>query len=238
MSCSSALLRYGGESIPYDLVSSPRRKTLGIEVYPDLSVVVRVPLGYSEEEVRARVQRRAQWINRQRSSFQRYMPRTPPRHYVAGESHMYLGRHYRLKLAAGEKDFVVIRDGSLLVSSPRFLSPWRVQELLTNWYRQRAHILFLATLDKCFGYFSRRGYLQPSITVRNMERRWGSLSEYGRMTLNINLVKASKTCIEYVVMHELCHLQHKSHSEAFFQCLEKLMPDWERRKRRLEMALL
>lgn len=78
----------------------------------------------------------------------------------------------------------------------------------------------------------------PSISVRSMERRWGSLSTQGRMNLNVNLVKTPRACIAYVVTHELCHLEHQHHGKAFYALLERLMPDWERRKKKLELATL
>jgi hypothetical protein len=71
-----------------------------------------------------------------------------------------------------------------------------------------------------------------------MQSRWGSLSPAGTMTLNANLVRAPRACIEYVVVHELCHLKHRDHDTKFFRLLGQLMPDWEKRKRRLETALL
>lgn len=235
---SVPLLRYGGENIPYEVIPSPRRRTLGIEVHPDLRVVVRAPPGYSEDEVHARVQRRAQWIDRQRSKFQRFMPRTPPRHFVAGESHRYLGRSYRLKLLRGDENQVVMRAGALVVYTSKALSPAQVQALLMRWYREKARGLFAGVLAQCFDHFERHGHPLPVIGVREMERRWGSLSTSGRMTLNLNLVKVPRACIAYVVMHELCHLEHKHHGKAFYDLLGRLMPDWERRRKKLEQSTL
>jgi hypothetical protein len=71
-----------------------------------------------------------------------------------------------------------------------------------------------------------------------MKTRWGSLAKSGALTLNTDLVRAPLECIEYVITHELCHLKHHDHSSGFYKLLEKVMPDWEKRKRRLEMALV
>lgn len=238
MSHSSALLRYGGESIPYELVPSPRRKTLGIEVHPDLRVVVRVPPGHTEESVGVRVLRRAQWINRQLEIFRRFSPRTPPRHYVSGETHLYLGRQYRLKLVRGAKEAVTLRHGFMHVSLVSDSTPGRVAMLLGQWYRARAQVVFDNVLNGLQDSFVRQGHLRPKMTVRAMTRRWGSFSRAGRMTLNVNLVCAPKACIEYVVLHELCHLVHRHHGVAFYRLLSKLMPDWDKRKLRLEQVML
>ena len=76
------------------------------------------------------------------------------------------------------------------------------------------------------------------LILRTLQSRWGSLSAAGTMTLNVHLVRAPRACIEYVVAHELCHLKHRGHDAAFFQLLERVMPDWAERKELLELALL
>lgn len=231
-------LRYGDEAIPYELIPSPRRKTLGIEVHPDSRVVVRVPPGCTQEEIASRMRKRAIWINRQREYFSRFVPRTPPRRYLGGETHLYLGRHYRLKMAWGETAAVALQRGVLVVSSPEKLSPAQVKTLLAGWYRKHAVRVYGEVLDECFALFARLGHERPNIVVRAMERRWGSLSSRRLMTLNRNLIRAPRSCIEYVVTHELCHLEHKHHGVAFFKLLSRVMPDWEARKQLLEKVLL
>lgn len=233
-----ALLRYGGEAIPYELVSSPKRKTLGIEVHPDSRVVVRVPPGCTPEEIAGRVRKRVRWINRQREYFSTFIPRTPPRRYLGGETHLYLGRHYRLKMVRGETTSVALQRGVLAVTSPEKLLPAQVKTLLAGWYRKHAVRVYNEVLDECFALFARKGHDRPEIAVRAMERRWGSLSSRRLMTLNRNLIKAPRSCIEYVVTHELCHLEHKDHGAAFFKLLRRAIPDWAARKEQLEKVLL
>ena len=83
-----------------------------------------------------------------------------------------------------------------------------------------------------------KGARKPRLIVRTMRSRWGSLSRAGTITLNVNLVRAPRPCIDYVVTHELCHIQHRDHDAHFFRLLGRAMPDWEQRKQRLEAALL
>jgi predicted metal-dependent hydrolase len=238
MSTSFGLARYGDQQIGYEVLRSPRRRTMGVEVYPDLRVVVRAPIDCAPDIIAARVSRRAKWIKQQLERFRRFSPRTPPRRYVGGETHLYLGKQYRLKLAKGNEEEVMLKGGALMISAPTLLTPERVRSFLMSWYRQRAREVFANILDRYFELFERRGCARPRIAARNMQRRWGSLSASGTMTLNVKLVQAPKICIEYVVLHELCHLIHKHHSTSFYRQLDKLMPDWERRKERLEQALL
>jgi hypothetical protein len=229
-------VEYGSESIRYEVRFLPSRRTLGIEVHPDQRVLVRAPADCPREVIAERVRKRAAWISRQIAEFQRYRPRTPPRKYVGGETHLYLGRQYRLKVRCGEAAAVVLSRGQLLVSLPGPASPAHVQAILRRWYFDRARSVFNAILEQCLPRLN--GAPRPHLSVRTMQSRWGSLSPAGRMTLNVNLVRAPRACIEYVVTHELCHWRHRDHDAEFFRLITKIMPDWERRKQRLETALL
>ena len=227
---------YGTETIAYEVRFLPSRRTLGIEVHPDLAVLVRAPADCDPDIILARVGKRAPWISKQLKNFRRYSPRTPQRQYVSGETHLYLGRQYRLKVGAGETASVKMNRGHLLLNMPGKADPERVKALLHRWYLDHARQVFIGVLDEWLPRF--KGYKRPRLIVRSMQSRWGSLSQAGTMTLNSNLIRAPRACIEYVVVHELCHLKHRDHDAGFFRLLGQVMPDWEKRKQRLETALL
>lgn len=229
-------LTYGGDTIHYEVRFLESRQTLTIEVHPDSSVLVRAPQGCPEALIAQRMQKRAGWISRQLAEFEGYRPRTPARQYISGESHLYLGRQYRLKLVASEEASVTLTRGQLLVTLPCEPSSDRARALLHRWYLVRARTVFSDVLDTELKRF--RGMERPRLIVRTMQTRWGSLSAAGAMTLNVNLIRAPRSCIEYVVTHELCHARHRDHDARFYRLLQRVMPDWERRKRRLESALL
>lgn len=229
-------LTYGPDKISYEVHFLASRQTLAIEVHPNSRVLVRAPLGCQEALIAERVQKRAGWISRQLAEFERYRPRTPARQYIDGESHFYLGRQYRLKLTSADAAFVKLSRGQLLIGLPDKSDPERVKALLHRWYLDRARSVFTEVLDGSLPHF--KGAERPRLIVRTMRSRWGSLSRTGTMTLNINLVRAPRACIEYVVTHELCHLRHASHNAKFFGLLDRMMPGWELRKQRLEAALL
>lgn len=230
------ILSYGRNTIRYEVRFLASRQTLAIEVHPDSRVLVRAPVDCPEALIAERVQKRAAWISRQLAEFERYRPRTPARQYVNGESHLYLGRQYRLKLISGQPASVKLTRGQLLVMLPGEPEPERVKSLLHRWYLDRARAVFTEVLDASLLHF--KGVEQPRLIVRAMQSRWGSLSRAGSMTLNVNLVRAPRACIEYVVTHELCHTKHRDHDAQFFRLLGQVMPDWEQRKQRLEAALL
>lgn len=236
MNTMTGTLTWGTDTIRYEVRFLASRQTLAIEVHPDSRVLVRAPVDCPEALIAERVQKRAAWISRQLAEFERYRPRTPERQYINGESHLYLGRQYRLKLAEGDSASVKLTRGQLLVSLPGEREPERVKTLLHRWYLDRARAVFTEVLDASLIHF--KGVEQPRLIVRAMQSRWGSLSRAGTMTLNLNLVRAPRPCIEYVVTHELCHTRHRDHDARFFKLLGHVMPDWEQRKQRLEAALL
>jgi predicted metal-dependent hydrolase len=229
-------LTWGTDTIHYEVRFLASRQTLAIEVHPDSRVLVRAPVGCPETLIAERVQKRAAWISRQLAEFSQYRPRTPARQYISGESHLYLGRQYRLKVERGDSASVKLTRGQLLVTLPGDPEPGRIKALLHRWYLDHARLVFGEVLDASLRHF--KGIEQPRLIVRAMQSRWGSLSRAGTMTLNVNLVRAPRPCIEYVAIHELCHTRHRHHDAHFFKLLGQVLPDWEQRKRRLEAALL
>lgn len=227
---------WGADTIRYEVCFLASRQTLAIEVHPDSRVLVRAPVGCPEALIAERLQKRACWISRQLAEFDRYRPRTPARQYISGESHLYLGRQYRLKLVSGDAGRVNLTRSQLLVTLPGEPEPDQVKALLHRWYLDRARATFTDVLDASLLHF--RSVEHPRLIVRTMQSRWGSLSRAGTVTLNVNLVRAPRPCIEYVVIHELCHTRHRDHDARFFKLLGQVMPDWEQRKHRLEAALL
>ena len=238
MSKSNGVVAFGREIICYEVQFLTTRRTLGIEVHPNLQVLVRAPTDCDPAMIAGKVQQRAPWISKRLAEFQQFSPRTPPRQFVSGETHLYLGRQYRLKVCEGTVSSVKLTQGQLIVSTRSKTQPEQVKVTLQRWYRQRAREVFGEVLDACFKPFAQRGYIHPQLFVKSMHTRWGSLSSSGLITLNSSLIRAPKGCIEYVVVHELCHLEHKNHGPKFYKLLEQLMPDWLRRKRKLEEGLL
>ncbi|PLX40086.1 MAG: M48 family peptidase [Deltaproteobacteria bacterium] len=219
--------------IPYSYKLSKRR-TLAIQVYPDLTVVVRAPLGTNTSEIRQQVIKRGSWIQKVWQKFELNPPKQAPLRYVGGENHFYMGRQYRLRIEHGGEDSVKCLRGHLHVSSRQEPSPEVVKPLLEGWYRERAHHVFRERLAECFKGASFKGVESPSLHIRKMKTRWGSCSSKGRINLNLELIKAPKECIDYVVMHELCHIKVPSHGPKFWRLMAKFMPDYEERKRRLK----
>lgn len=228
---------WGRHRIPFFLTFRDRKR-LAITVEPNQVVTVVAPLGSTLDEVLSRVQKRAAWIARQRAHFGQFQPLTPPRRYVAGETHLYLGRQYRLKLFHDTVTSVRLAGRFFRVHLPDRNNTAKIRRLLNAWYREHATRVFVCRLDVCLESARSLSVSRPEIVIRQMVKRWGSCTRAGRLLLNPELVKTPLRCIEYVIMHELCHLKVHNHSREFYRLLTRCMPDWERRKSRLDSFLL
>jgi hypothetical protein len=228
-------IKFGSRSILFNL-EYRKRKSLSIKVHPDYLVEVLAPLDAKEEKVIERVKVKAPWILEQIDHFSTYKPSTPARKFINGETHLYLGRQYRLKIVPDEIDIVKAYRGHLWMHS-RNPNPEVLKKQLDIWYRQKASVVFTELLEEVLPKFKRYKILAPVLSVRTMSKRWGSCTPAGRIILNLVLIKAPKGSIEYVVIHELCHLVHHNHTKAFQILLSRMMPDWRKWKDRLERGL-
>ena len=212
------------------------RKTLGIKVYPDTSVKVFAPIDTDLPIIEQLLKAKRKWIEKQQRSFQTYLPATPPRQYIGGESFLYLGKQYMLKIEPSTAEEVKLYQGRLVVKT---LNPdaTHIKKLLQQWYIARATILFNKLFEEQFYLFKRFGLEKPILQIKKMEKRWGSCTPQQKIILNPELIKAPIVCINYVILHELCHLVHHNHSKAFYRLLENFMPDWQKYKQLLETKM-
>jgi predicted metal-dependent hydrolase len=232
------VLDYAGVRIPFR-VEHRKRKKLAITVHPDMRLQVVAPQTSATDQVLSRVEKRAGWILKQWRYFERFQPREPARRYVSGETHLYLGRQYRLKTRQGLEETVKLRGKFLHVWSDEPQNTRRIKELVDEWYRERATLLLDRRLHECIGQCrSLKLRRHPRLTVRKMTHRWGSCTKQGNILLNEDLVRVPVHCVDYVIVHELCHLRVHNHSDGFYRLLTRCMPDWQRRKERLESFVI
>ena len=226
-------MKSGTESIQF-LLRRTKRKTLALTVRPDTSVLVTAPMGAHQEAILAKVRKRGVWIREQRRYFERYLPLVPPRQYVSGETHRYLGRQYRLKVVEAAKASVKLKGRYIWVEIPDRADTERVRRMVEGWYLEHAQATFARSLAASLPRLHGRVAGLPRLCIRRMPKRWGSWTKRGAIYLNPELVQAPASCIDYVVTHELCHLVHGNHGQEFYALLRTTMPDWESRKTRLE----
>lgn len=203
-------------------------------MHPDCRVVVSTPKSASDEEMLNAVKKRARWIWQQLQAFSKQQEHVFPRCYVSGESHFYLGRRYVLKVIEDEAAVQQVKlwRGKIEVTVQKKSSE-KIKDLLQVWYRDHAREVFSRRLDTLLpqALWVRT---RPPIRLLSMQTQWGSCSPQGRLTLNPHLVKAPKECIDYVLLHELCHIAEHNHSKRFYRLMNQVMPGWEPVKTRLD----
>lgn len=228
-------ITFGSDKISF-LLKYSSRKTLGIKVHPDGSIVIIAPQNSKEPDILKKVHSKAPWIIRQQLNFQSYHPFTPPRKFINGESHLYLGRQYKLWVNKSAENQVKIFAGQLMVYSKNVQTD-NLLKLINAWYKSKAQKVFSEVLASSYEKFECYKIPYPVVQIRFMTKRWGSCTPTGKIILNPELIKAPKGSIVYVLIHELCHMVHPNHTKAFMNLQEKIMPDWKKWKARLEYCL-
>lgn len=224
---------WGERTFEYSLQLQARRD-LVITVHPDLRVEVLAPESKPLDVVLGRIQAKRSWIARQLRDFEGQQTFAPHR-FVPGESCLYLGRQYRLRVERRGQG-VALQGGRLVVRVSPKAGPERVREAVVDWYGTRARGVFARRALRMQREISLLRGLEWALRVRQMQRRWGSCTSRGTITLNPALVQMTPSCIDYVIVHELVHLLEPSHSPKFFRLLGRAMPGWEKRKQNLERA--
>jgi len=227
---------YGKKTINFSVLYCAR-KTMEIAVHPDSTIVIKAPEQSDISLIEKKILKRAPWILKQVNYFKQFTPKTPCRCYVNGETHLYLGKQYRLKLSEGFENSVKLSRGFFHITCKGETNPITVKKLLNIWYSKKAQMQFAESMDRCWQQCSGFGNDQPKLSIKRMKKRWGSLSDRGTVTLNTDLIRAPKECIDYVVTHELCHIKYHDHGPEFYKLLDSVLPGWEKIKHRLELQM-
>jgi len=226
-------IQFGSKKINFQVIYSDR-KTLGITVNPDLNVLVKAPIDSSIDKIKEKIIKKAPWIIKQQGFFLTFHPKIPARRYIGGETHLYLGRQYLLKVELSKVESVKLKGKFIEVKA---IDKSRVKELVKQWYLVHAKSKINELAKPLIEQFKKYNIELKSIVFREMPTRWGSCTPKGKIILNPELIKAPRGCIEYVIIHELCHLIHHYHTQKFIDLQTKEMPDWEKWKAKLENLL-
>ncbi|MCA9709992.1 MAG: M48 family metallopeptidase [Myxococcales bacterium] len=227
-------VQWGRTRIDYAIRRSPRRKTVAVAVDPD-GVLLTAPQGVPVARLDEVVRTKARWIVERLRHVEQTEPPAPPRELIGGESVLYLGRHYRLRVVlAAARGPAKLTRGWLEVpvdaTRPEAARREVVREALGDWYRAHARAqlvervaLWAPTLDA-----------EPAdLLVRDQRKRWGSCDERGVLRFNWRIIQAPLRLVDYVVAHELTHLHHRDHTKAFWARLGTAMPDYDERREAL-----
>ena len=237
MATKTYTFQLGDREISYRLTKE-WRKRFRIVIAPDLTISIQAPRLARKKDIDELLLSKRRWIIGTIERIEKFHPLSSPKEYVSGETLLYLGRQYRLKVVEGEPQPAKMKGKYLQVTVIDKSDTSKVKATVDAWYRKRSKDVFNRILIKSLAITSRHGIAEANLSLRRMRSRWGSCSSKGRITINTALVQAPMHCVEYVIMHELCHLKHHNHSKAFYKLLTQCMPDWQSRKEILQRVVI
>ena len=214
---------YQGKGFIAEIIRTDRKKTATVKVEQGKVSVV-VPDDLSDQRIQEVVNNKTRWVREKLLIQSKYYP-VKPKEYVAGECFAYLGKNYRLKIQSGTHRDVKLKTGRLVVTLPEQMNiPMEVKKALEGWYRHHA---LLKLFEKVARYAEIVGVTANSVEIKTFKSRWGSCSTSRDVTFNWKIVIAPNRIVDYVVVHELCHMKHHDHSTAFWSSVEKVIPDYQ-----------
>jgi len=222
--------------LAYELQRTDRRRTVAVTVEPDRRVVVSAPREAARVRIEQILRHRLPWIRRQRQLLESLPSPPAPRQWVAGETHRYLGRQYRLRPQKASTQYVKLVAGYFIVGLLDPRDRLDIKHLMDAWYREHAYRVLTERVERVLRSTTWLDVDMPPISIRTMRQRWGSATAHGRVIFNIDLVKLPLGCIEYVVAHELVHLIIPNHGPAFWRMLSRCLPEWKKWRERLGRA--
>lgn len=209
------------------------RKSLGMVVRPDLRIIVKAPSGSTLNDIEAFMKRKWKWLDKQLRELGKYHKKYYERSYLPGETFQYLGRQYLLSVEVGD-DIVKLERGALRVySSQSAKSTGHTKVLIEAWYERRRNIVFKRQYIAALKLFPYKAI--PQLRIRTMARRWGSYTSDNKVSLNPRLIEAPMEAIYYVCVHELSHVVNRRHDKAFYETMDRYLPEWKSIKEKLEI---
>jgi predicted metal-dependent hydrolase len=220
-------VRYGTSTIDYLLVKSKRIKTSEIIVDAD-KVTIRTPLNKDLSEIRGIVSNKASWIlKKQKECRERILQITKPT-FKENSTLLYLGKNYPFRILKKQPtDDVRFIDGEFIIktnSTKKSSTATEIKQLYDDWLMNNAQSMFTHKVEE---YSKELGVKPEKITIKNLKNRWGSMTKEGSLNLNVNLLKAPADIIDYIILHELCHLKIKEHSHHYWDLVHKHMPYYQ-----------
>ncbi len=227
-------IQFGTTTIEYNIKRSDERETVSIAVDPEEGVIVTVPEDVSDKKIHEVVKDRAGWIIEKQEEIKEISRPPLDKEFLSGEKLQYLGRRYRLKLVSEEDNddiSVSLKKGNFLVNIPDDLDEAKRRKVVRNnlleWYYEHAENKLKERVDK---YKDQVGVNPNSVKVKHQQKRWGSCTKNKDLLYNWRIIMAPMSIVDYVVVHELCHLKEKNHTDKFWRMVKSVIPDYEDRK--------
>lgn len=213
----------GNTRICYEIKRS-KRKTMELSVYPDGRVVVKAPERISVQRIEEFVAQKAEWIQEKTALISERQKAYPDRIYEEGTAIPYLGKSYQLHLILHEEEdaWIQLEGNSLEVHTPS-AEQAVIQYLLIYWYKENAKKFIKSRVKH---YSQLLGETVEAVRIKDQKTRFGSCSSKRNLNFNWRLMMAPKEVLDYVVIHELCHLKYMNHSKEYWSYVESVMPNY------------
>lgn len=231
---STDSVKYGTKILTYKIYLTKRIKTVGITINPQQEIIVKSPVNADLGKVKEFVKKKASWIISKITYFDRLDIKPTKRQYLSGESHYYLGKQYKLKVVMADKDNVILNRNQIIVETRNPDNELFTKHIMNRWYLHKAKEVFDDRVTRLFKEFNHYKLKQPTYVISKMSSRWGQCDNRGKIKLNRELIKMPSGCIDYVIIHEFCHLIEHNHSAKYYALLNKHLPTWKKWKVRLE----
>lgn len=226
-------ITFGKSSIPYEIVRSPKRKTVSITVDNE-SVKVICPIDTTQEKIEAILANKVIWIRKQLLHFEEINDYRHHRLFLSGEKLPYLGRQYRLKIintSEAVKPSFKFSHGTFIAEIPDSILKEQYREILLPLYEEWIKEKALKYVKSRLKRYTEILQTEPTaIIIKNQAQRWGSCTPSGKVLLNWRIFLAPVSIIDYVLIHELAHLKHLNHSFEFWETIKMLQPNYEEKK--------
>ena len=209
--------------IEIEKVIRTKRKTIALHMTDNATLIVKTPFNVDDEKIMETVSKHKKWIEQKKKEIEARDPKFSPKEFVNGEGFLYLGRCYRLRIVDDQEVPLKFEGGFYLL---RNAMP-QARELFIEWYK---NIAYEKISERVKLYAQKRGFKYNRVNITSAQKRWGSSSSKGNLNFPWRLVMAPLSVIDYVVIHELVHLEEKNHGKAFWGKVKMLMPDYEKNK--------
>jgi predicted metal-dependent hydrolase len=225
---------FGTKKYDYEIVQSDR-KTMSLTVRPNMRIIVRSPHNTSSEKIEKFLQKKWFWLNKTLEQFEKYDFKKFAKEYVSGESIYYLGKQYMIYFVSSSSDLCALTKTRLIVNTKSSIDDkTHNRYLIRKWLNEEVYDI----LPKRYRKITRKFGMQsaPSLQIKEMSKRWGSFVSVHKIVLNPKLIHTSLDCIDYVIIHELCHVTHPNHGDKFWKLLAKKCKNWLKIKEKLELT--
>ena len=209
--------------IKIEKIFKTRRKTITLQITNDAALIVRAPFNVDDETIKRVVLKHRDWIEKKKNDIQRRDLKFSQKEFVNGEGFLFLGKYYKLIIVNKQETALQFENGFYL--SREHLS--NAKQVFMRWYKEKAYEKISERVE---WYAQKRGFKYNKINITNAQKRWGSCSHKRNLNFTWRLIMAHLPVIDYVVVHELVHLEERNHAKSFWNKVKMLMPDYKKHK--------